>query len=138
VQRILLSILAIGTLLLGACVVPTAKLENKEPSTSQEQSQVISHWVGAGAKTTENFTVDSAPWAIDWIHVPTVINNRSLGSLQILVYDTEKPQAPVAVVADSRLKESGTYYMDKTGTFYMMINATNTRWVIKVLVPEGE
>ncbi len=133
VKRILLSILAIGILPLSACGTPATTPEDEELSASQEQPRVISHWIGAGTKTTENFTVDSAPWAIEWINVPTVIRDRSLGSLQIMVYDTEKPGIPVAIAADSRLKESGTYYMHETGTFFIMINAANTRWMVKVI-----
>ncbi|MFC1940770.1 hypothetical protein ACFLXO_08865, partial [Chloroflexota bacterium] len=87
--------------------------------------------------TTEPFTVESTPWTIDWTNVPTIINDQSLGLLQIMVYDTEKPEAPLAIAANSKLRESGAYQVNETGTFYIMINATNTRWAVKVLV-DGE
>ena len=122
--------------MLNACGAPTTASEAEEPSTSQKQAQVIKEWVGVGAKTTEPFIVDSAPWTIDWTNVPTIINNQSLGLLQIMVYNVEKPEIPLAIVANSKLRESGAYPINEKGTFYMMINATNTRWAVKVRVVE--
>ena len=131
-KQILLSISVTGILLLSACGSPTAAPEVEAPATSE--AQLIAEWAGIGPKTTEPFTIDDESWVIDWVHVPSVINNQSIGTFQIMVYNTENPDIPVAIAANSKEKESDTYYMQKTGTFYLLINAANTRWSVKVLV----
>ncbi len=104
--------------------------------TAGEPSRVIGEWRGKGPLTTENFTVESGPWTIEWQHVPARLKGNSIGSLQIIVWDAAKPDTPVAIAATSVEEESGTYRMDEKGTFNLMINATNTVWRVRVLEEE--
>ena len=135
-KQILLSILVVGILLLGACGTPISAPLTESASTTQEQPQVVAEWAGIGPKTTEPFTIESAPWAIDWTHVPTTLKGKSIGTFQIMVYDTEEPGIPVAIATESVEKDSDISYIDEAGTFYLMINAANTRWTVRVLVVE--
>ena len=132
-KRVLLSILVAGALLLSACGAPA-----EAPPTPQSQSQVVGEWAGIGPKTTAPFTIESESWVIDWAHVPSVINDQPIGTLQIIVHDAEDPDAPITIAANSMEEESSTSYIDGAGTFYLMINAANTRWSVKVLVTQEE
>jgi len=85
---------------------------------------------------TEPFTIESGPWIVEWKHVPARLKGNSIGSLQIVVWDVEKPNAPAEIAANSVEEESGTTRINETGTFYLMINATNTRWAVRVMVEE--
>ncbi|MFC1933876.1 hypothetical protein ACFLXX_01825 [Chloroflexota bacterium] len=137
-KRVLLSILVIGILPVSACGTPSSAPSTENASTTQEEPRIVEEWAGVGPKTTEPFTIESERWAIDWTHVPTTLKGKAIGTFQIMVYNTEKPGIPIAIAAESAEEESDTFYLDKTGTFYLMINAASTRWVVRVLEPLNE
>ncbi len=118
--------------MVGACSSPGTE----SSSTVGGQSRVIGEWRGKGPLNTEPFTIDSGPWTIEWQHVPARLKDSSIGSLQIIVWDVEKPNTPAVIAATSAEEESGTQRMEETGAFYLMINATNTIWGVKVVVEE--
>ena len=154
-KRTLLPILVIGVLLLSACVetnaptlvpmpapvpapapapapVPTPELEPAE----QAKPQLVKEWTGNGIKTTEPFAIDSKPWVISWSSNPEVVDGQSVGMLQIMVYDTESPDFPLTLAANTGEKSSDISYIYETGTFYLTINAANTQWEVQVLASQ--
>lgn len=135
-KRFALSILVCGVLLLGSCNGEVASTENV--TDSREQPRVIKEWMGAGYKKTDPFTIDEGSWTISWLHVPSTLKGNSLGTFQVIVYNADDPYLPVAIVAESKDKESGTGYFDEAGTFFLEINAANTRWSVKILGSEAD
>lgn len=85
---------------------------------------------------TDPFTVEGGGWTIEWKHVPATLKDSSIGSLQIIVWDTDNPNTPAAIAATSAAEESGCHTMTEAGTYYLMINATNTIWTVKALKAE--
>lgn len=114
--------------------MPTPKLG----APAKEKGEVIAQWTGVGSKTTEPFIIDSDSWAIKWVHIPAVINEQTIGTFQVMVYNVEKPDMPVIIAANSNQEESDTFSIEGKGEFYLMINSANSRWLVRVLVtPEG-
>jgi hypothetical protein len=132
-QSILL-ILAIAVLGLGGCGSPASEVE----APSEEGGEVIAQWAGMGGKTTEPFIIDSDSWAIRWVHLPAVINEQTIGTFQIMVYNVDEPDMPVIIAADSQERETGVFTVEGKGTFYLMINSANSRWLVRVLVTPEE
>lgn len=135
-KRFTILILAFGVLLLGSCNGAVTPAENL--TDSREQPPVIKEWMGAGYKKTEPFTIDEGSWTISWIHVPSTLKGSSIGTFQVMVYNADDPYLPVAIVAESKEQESGTSYFDEIGTFFLEINAANTRWSVKILGSEAD
>ena len=126
-KRILLSILIIGVLLLSACAAPASPMTRVEP-------ELILKWSGDSVKTTEPFTINNAPWVISWANNPKLYYGRSMGSLQIMVYNAKNPDVPIALAANLVERGSATSYIYETGTFYLDIVAANTKWAVHVWV----
>lgn len=99
--------------------------------TSTPKPEVIKEWSGSGIKTTEPFTITNKPWQINWSHNPLIVDNQSIGLLQIFVYSTSNDMI-IAVAANSPKAESDTSYIYDVGGFYLMINAANTDWNVRV------
>ena len=104
--------------------------------TKQAELQVVKEWTGNGIKTTETFTISGAPWVISWSNNPQIMGGESVGMLQIMVYDTENPDFPITLAANTNEKGSATSYIYETGTFYLTINAANTEWTVEVLASQ--
>ncbi len=97
-------------------------------------AELVAEWTGIGPRTTDPFTIESESWVIDWRHVPSELNDQPIGTFQIMVYNVEEPDMPVIIAANSQEKEADVFTIEGKGTFYLMINAANTRWAVRVLV----
>ena len=149
-KRILLSLLAIAVLGLGGCLMPTPKMEapaGAQPEVEAPEgvepevialagagAELVAEWTGIGTETTEPFTIESESWVIDWAHVPSELNDQSIGTFQIMVYNVEEPDIPVVIAVNSQEREADVFTIEGKGTFYLMINAANTRWAVRVLI----
>jgi hypothetical protein len=51
-----------------------------------------------------------------------------------MVYNVEEPDIPAVIAANSQEKEADAFTIEGEGTFYLMINAANTRWAVRVLI----
>lgn len=145
-RQAILLISAIVVLGLGGCLMQTPKMEAPAEAESEVPPEVIvlagaelvAEWTGIGTKTTEPFTIESESWVIDWVHVPSELNDQSIGTFQIMVYNVEEPDMPVIIAANSREREADVFTIAGKGTFYLMINAANTRWAVRILVAPEE
>lgn len=117
-------------------LAPTPTPTPTETPAPQAQLQVIKEWTGTGIKTTEPFTINNKPWVIDWTHTPALVDDQSMGILQIMVYNTKNPDIPITIAANSTEAGSDTSYIYETGTFFLTINAANTNWKVKVLTSQ--
>lgn len=135
-KRVLSTVLIAGALALCACSPSDSAVETDNSSATDTQSPVVKQWVGKGSIITDPFTIDSESWVVEWAHVPARLKGNSIGSLQIIAYNVEDPDTPVAIVATSMEQENGTCPINGAGTFQLMINAANTHWAVKVIVPE--
>jgi len=149
-KRVLLSLLAIAVLGLGGCLMQTPKMgapEGAKPeaetpagvepeviSVAGAGAELVAEWTGIGTETTEPFTIESESWVIDWAHVPSEVKGQSIGTFQIMVYNVEEPDIPVVIAVNSQEREADVFTIEGKGTFYLMINAANTRWAVRVLV----
>ena len=97
-------------------------------------AELVAEWTGIGTKTTDPFTIESESWVIDWGHVPSEIKDQSIGTFQIMVYNVEEPDIPVVIAVNSQERDADIFTIEGKGTFYLMINAANTRWAVRVLV----
>ncbi|MFC2005806.1 hypothetical protein ACFLVG_02450 [Chloroflexota bacterium] len=136
IKQLVLAILVLGFLAAGACSSADIVSPTGNSSAADAQSQVIKQWAGKGPLTTKPFTIESESWLIEWEHVPSQLKGSSVGSLQIIVWGEEGSSSPVDVAANSMVEESGTSRIDEAGTFYLMINATNTRWSVRIMEAE--
>ena len=94
--------------------------------------QMTKEWNGTGIKTTDIFVIELNPWAVSWANNPEVIDDVSIGMLEIMVYDADNPDAPVALVAFTRAAQSDISYVYRTGTFYLTIKGPNTGWQVQI------
>ena len=98
------------------------------------EAELVAEWTGIGTRTTDPFTIESESWVIDWAHVPSEIKDQSIGTFQIMVYNVEEPDIPVVIAVNSQERDADIFTIEGKGTFYLMINAANTRWAVRVLV----
>jgi len=143
VKQILLSLLAIAVLGLGGCLTQAPKMgapAGTQPGVEvpAEEGEVIAQWAGMGSRTTEPFIIESDSWAIKWVHIPAVINEQTIGTFQVMVYNVDVPDMPVIIAVNSQERDADVFTVEGKGTFYLMINSANSRWLVRVLVtPEG-
>jgi len=114
----------------------TATPSPSTPSPTQTPDLIlVNSWSGSGMKTTEPFTIDKIPWNIVWSSNPKMNEGQSVGMLQVLVYNTNSPDVPVAIVANTMENTSDTSFVYETGEFYLTMNAANTSWEVTVFKP---
>ena len=118
---------------------PTTPMPTPITEPKQEEQKpdliLIKSWSGSGIKTTEPFTMSKEPWVIVWSNKREIMEGYSIGLLQIYVYNTDNPDLPISLAANTQEETLDTSYVYKTGTFYLMINAANTEWEVTVLCP---
>jgi len=93
--------------------------------------KVLKQWTGRGDKVTEEFTMSSSPWEVYSSNTPDNANWQvEKGDLKITVInkDTGKSQE----VWNSYRPNESTSGMSDTGTFYLEIKSTNTRWIVRI------
>ena len=96
---------------------------------------LIKNWQGTGIKTTEPFSISRQPWAIVWSNKPQIMEEQSVGLLQIIVYRTNQPKLPVTLAANTQEEALDTSFIYETGDFFLTINAANTAWDVTVFEP---
>lgn len=94
-------------------------------------AKYIKEWSGSGIKTTETFTITKQPWQIHWTHNPIIMGGQSVGIFQIYVYSAYTDEL-IALAANSLQADYDTSYVHKSGRFYLLINAANTNWNVKI------
>ena len=98
----------------------------KKPEEPEQRTKKVASWKGSGQKTTEPFRITKTPWAVIWSSNP----GQYGGFLSISVHKTNGEL--VSLAANTTEKTSDVSYVYETGTFYLGINAANTKWVIEV------
>lgn len=88
----------------------------------------VSSWLGMGDKTTDTFSVDSAPWVIAWEKSPL---EGGQATLNIAVLDANRNLVKYTPVSTG--DGSGLSYIYETGTFQLAIDANNASWRVEVL-----
>ena len=128
-RRVLIISIILAAMLLSACGPATTPTPTLTPLPIE--------WggvVGTGrTMTTERFTINRKPWAIQWMSNPQPHAQAEASSVfQIYVYDAKNPTIVMALAADTMEKGADTYYINETGTFYLNIDALNTYWEVTV------
>jgi hypothetical protein len=110
--------------------IPIVTEPEKEPELI-----LIKSWSGTGIKTTEPFIIGNKPWAINWISDPEIIDEQSIGILQIMVYSVNEPDIPIAIIANTQEAGTDTSYIYEMGEFFLTVNAANTSWKVYIFEP---
>ena len=151
-KRILLIFLVIAVLLLSGCdMIPFLQPEPTPAPTPaltptpmptpaltptltpvELKPVLVNEWTGTGNMTTKYFSTTGELWLVSWANNPELVEGKSNGYLQIIVYNIEDPGSPVNIAADATKAGGSVSYITEQGTFYLEINAVNTQWTARV------
>ena len=99
--------------------------------------KVEKEWVGRGDKITEDFSVDTYPdtWEVWSSNNPDTDDwQDGSGVLQIILHNRTTGQSTEVLNSFRTGRSNWNTY--EAGTFYLEIKSVNTRWIVRILVPQ--